>query len=73
MFKSKQDLWACFEEVYADPELKQGLCALLDTEMSSEIYWFYDSVKFYRHTYSENSDRCKDLAKFCMENYVLSR
>jgi hypothetical protein len=73
MFKSKRDLPACFEEVYADPELKQALCALLDSEMSSEIYWFYDSVKFYHRTYDQSSERSKELAKFNMENYVLSR
>jgi len=72
MFKSKRDLPACFEEVYSDPELKHALCALLDSEMSSEVYWFYDSVKFYTRTYERSNERSRELAKFSMENYVLS-
>jgi hypothetical protein len=73
MFQTKRDLPACFEEVYADPDLKHALCVLLDSEMSSEVYWFYDSVKFYKRTFEGDNERSKELAKFNMENYVLSR
>ena len=73
MFKSKRDLRACFEEVYADPELKHALCALLDSEMSSEVYWFYDSVKVYKRTYDETSEKSMELAMYILDHYVLSR
>jgi len=73
MFKTKRDLPALFEEVYADPELRLALRALLDAELSSEIYWFYDSVKFFKKAYNDSDDHAAELAKFTMESYVLSR
>lgn len=73
LFTTMQDLEACFEETVSDAELNKKLRLHLDSELSSEVYYFANAVKAFEqhfHSLSSHDEEAWNKAKESSDIFI---
>jgi hypothetical protein len=60
-----------YNEMLNDPEMNRAFRKHLDSELSSEVYWFFDAVDVFKRTY--DSSDVSSMAEKIRDTYVVRR